>query len=187
MSNNDKPTPVDGEVIPEKPEAKSPDDAFWAKEVKDANAQAAKYRTRLRELEKQVEADKQKQLEEQGNFKSLYEQQKAEMKAREAEIEKHSVYKQAFESVLKRRVEAVPEANRSLIPDYDDPIKTSEWLDANWDRISNRKFPNLDPGAGSSSTASGGNGSAAISPEAQEVARRLKISPEKAAQLFKGK
>jgi len=201
MSDIDKQPPVGGEVTTPEPEKKDTtlvvdpnalpeggSDIFWQKTARENAKEAAKYRTKAKELEKQIETANRKQLEEQGNFQKLYEQSKADLAVREQELEQSGKYKQAFQSVLQRRIEAIPEANRPLIPDYDDPIKTSEWLDANWDRISNRKFPNLDPGAGSSSTgASGGNGAGALSPEAQEVAKRLKIAPERAAQLFKGK
>lgn len=191
MSDIDK-QPQAGSEVSNEPETPKPSDngmtvEFLAKELKEARAEAASNRVKRKELERQIAAQEKKQLEEQGKFQELYQQSKSELDKQREELERGDKYKMAFEATVKRRIEALPEATRSLVPDYDDPIMLSNWLDANWKLLSNQKFPNLDAGAGSTTTASGGNGSAAISPLAAEVAKHLNLSEEAKQRLYKGK
>lgn len=200
MSDSDQQPPVGGEVPTNEPDDKKPapgadpegqpegsGESFWQKEVKSARQEAAKYRTKAKDLEKKIEAEQRAKLEADGNWQKLYEQAKSDLSVREQEVEQSGMYKSAFMSVLQRRIDTIPEANRTLVPTDYEPIKLSEWLDANWQRLASPKFPNLDPGAGSASTGTSGGGGAALSPMAQEVARRLKIPEDRAKQVFKDK
>ena len=159
-------TPVSGDV----------DKGWLTTEITKVRKEAAKYRTELRAIQQQVEADKRKQLEAQGNWQSLYEQAKADLAAREQEVESASAYKQAFEAVLQNRINAIPEANRALIPTDYEPIKLSAWLDANWERLGARRAPNLDAGAGGQSSSSN---APKLDPIKLDLARKLNIDPAK--------
>lgn len=202
MSNIDQQPPAGGEVPSDPSQAKgeiktdvAPDapigplDApeWLLTELKRVRAENAQRRTENKKLKDEIESEKRRKLEEAGKYQELYEQTKSDLSVRELEAQQSVAYKAAFQAVLDNRIKLIPEASRALVPTDYDPIKLSEWLDANWKLLASPKFPNLDPGAGSSSTGASGGGGAALSPEAQEVARRLKIAPERAAQLFKGK
>jgi hypothetical protein len=186
---SDQPLPQAGDTpaadIPNTPPA-PPDAApvdgttdWLTRELKEARKEAAKYRTKARDLEKAAETAQRKQLEEQGNWQKLYEQAKADLESIQTEASQSTAYKQAFEAVLQARIASIPEVNRGLIPTDYDPIKLSNWLDANWERLGARRFPNLDAGAGGRDGAS--SGAKPLTAEAMALAKKLNIDPAKLA------
>jgi len=72
-----------------------------------------------------------------------------------------------------RRVAAIPEAMRGLVPDYDDPLKLANWLDANAAVFAKTPAPSLDGRAG------GGQPAAALASDeqVQAFAARMGIDP----------
>jgi ribosomal protein L19E len=78
-----------------------------------ANGEAASFRHKLREIEEQKEKDKQKQLEEQGEFKTLAEQKSKELEGvmgRVSEMEaKLTEYQARDEAELKELLAKIPE------------------------------------------------------------------------------
>lgn len=162
-------------------------EAFLQKELQEARKDAAKNRIRAKDAEKKLAEIERAKLEADGNWQKLYEQAKSDLSVREQELEQHGAYKTAFQTVLQRRIDSIPEANRGLVPTDYDPIKLSDWLDANWQRLASPRFPNLDPGAGTAAGSGGGNNNATLSPQAQEMARRLGIPADKAREIYKGK
>lgn len=149
------------------------------KELEKTRKEAAAHRIAKRDAEQKLAAIERQKLEEQGQYQRLYEQAKSELEAKTIEIEAGSTYRTAFEETLRKRIEAIPEVNRGLIPNDYDPIRKSQWLDANWERLGARKFPNLDAGAGGSG---GSSNTPPPDPVAQDLARKLGVKVEKLTQ-----
>ena len=72
-----------------------------------------------------------------------------------------------------RRIAAIPEQMRTLVPEYDDPLKLAAWLDANAAVFSRPAPPPMDGRAG-------GNGGGPLLDEAAIKAQaiRLGLDPE---------
>jgi hypothetical protein len=128
---------------------------FDAAYVKALRQEAAGYRTKLKEYEAQQaqmtiaqKEAQEKELAERQEWQKLAEQ-------RAQEVATLTDYKARYEAMLEgvkvnntKRIEAVPEAMRTLIPEYDDPLKLAGWLDANADKLTKPAAPSLDSGAG---------------------------------------
>ena len=141
-------------------------------ELDAARKEAAKYRTQLRTTEKQATEAEAKRLAEQGEYKSLYESVKAKADAADALQERLDAITAQAQAANERRIAAIPEHMRSLVPEYDDPLKVAAWLDANAAVFSRPTPPPLDGRAG-------GNGTPAMVTDAEvlDFATRMRIDP----------
>ena len=100
--------------------------------IKKLREKEKAYEKLLAETEARKQADaeaEQTHLEEQGNFKGLYEKLQADYDKLKAESESGSAYQKAFQASLDARIALIPEDKRNLVPEGLDPIKLSEWLD----------------------------------------------------------
>ena len=141
-------------------------------ELEAARKEAAKYRTQLRQTEKAVTDAEAKRLAEQGEYKSLYESVKAKADAADALQERLDAITAQAQAANERRINAIPDAMKSLVPEYDDALKLSAWLDANAAVFSRPTPPPLDGRAG-------GNGTPATVTDAEvlDFATRMRIDP----------
>ena len=121
-------------------------------ELEAARKEAAKYRTQLRQTEKEATAAEAKRLAEQGEYRSLYEAIKPKADAADALQERLDAITAQAQSANERRIAAIPEAMKSLVPEYDDPLKLAAWLDANAAVFSRPTPPPLDGRAGGNGT-----------------------------------
>ena len=121
-------------------------------ELEAARKEAAQYRTQLRQTEKEATAAEAKRLAEQGEYRSLYEAIKPKADAADALQERLDAITAQAQSANERRVAAIPDAMKSLVPEYDDPLKLAEWLDANAAVFSRPTPPPLDGRAGGNGT-----------------------------------
>jgi hypothetical protein len=111
-------------------------------------------------------------MAEQGKFKELYQSAKAKADAADALQERLDAITAQAQAANERRVAAIPENMRSLVPEYDDPLKLAAWLDANAAVFSRPTPPPLDGRAG-------GNGTPAVDEvKVKEQAVRLGLDPE---------
>ena len=142
-------------------------------ELEAARKEAAKYRTQLQQTEKEATAAEAKRLAEQGEYRSLYEAIKPKADAADALQERLDAITAQAQSANERRVAAIPDAMKSLVPEYDDPLKLAEWLDANAAVFSRPTPPPMDGRAG-------GNGTPATvsDDEVRDFATRMGIRPE---------
>ena len=142
-------------------------------ELEAARKEAAKYRTQLRQTEKEATAAEAKRLAEQGEYKSLYESVKAKADAADALQERLDAITAQAQAANERRINAIPEHMRSLVPEYDDALKLAAWLDANAAVFSRPTPPPLDGRAG-------GNGTPAMvtDDEVNEYAARWGLNPQ---------
>jgi len=142
-------------------------------ELEAARKEAAKYRTQLRQTEKEATAAEAKRLAEQGEYRTLYESVKAKADAADALQERLDAITAQAQAANERRIAAIPEHMRSLVPEYDDALKLAAWLDANAAVFSRPTPPPLDGRAG-------GNGAAATvtDEEVKEFAARHRLNPD---------
>lgn len=141
-------------------------------ELEAARKEAAKYRTQLRNTERQATEAEAKRLAEQGEYKSLYESVKAKADAADALQERLDAITAQAQAANERRIAAIPESMKSLVPEYDDPLKLAAWLDANAAVFSRPTPPPLDGRAG-------GNGGPLLDEAAIKAqAVRLGLDPE---------
>jgi hypothetical protein len=141
-------------------------------ELDAARKEAASYRTKLRQTEKQATDAEAKRLAEQGEYRTLYESVKAKADAADALQERLDAITAQAQAANERRIAAIPDAMRSLVPEYDDPLKLAAWLDANAAVFSRPTPPPLDGRAG-------GNGGPLLDEAAIKAqAVRLGLDPE---------
>ena len=141
-------------------------------ELEAARKEAAKYRTQLRQTEKQATDAEAKRLAEQGEYRTLYESVKAKADAADALQERLDAITAQAQAANERRIAAIPDHMRSLVPEYDDALKLAAWLDANAAVFSRPTPPPLDGRAG-------GNGTPATVTDAEvlDFATRMRIDP----------
>ena len=142
-------------------------------ELEAARKEAASYRTKLRQTEKAVTDAEAKRLAEQGEYRALYEAVKGKADAADALQERLDALLAQAQAANERRIAAIPDAMKSLVPEYDDALKLSAWLDANASVFSRPTPPPLDGRAG-------GNGTAATvtDEEVRAYAARMRLDPE---------
>ena len=142
-------------------------------ELEAARKEAASYRTKLRQTEKQATDAEAKRLAEQGEYRTLYESVKAKADAADALQERLDAITAQAQAANERRINAIPEQMRSLVPEYDDPLKLAAWLDANTAVFSRPTPPPMDGRAG-------GNGAPATVTDAEvlDFANRMGVRPE---------
>ena len=92
-------------------------------ELEAARKDAAKYRTQLRQQEKAASDAEAKRMAEEGKYKDLYESIKPKAEAAAALQERLDAITAQTQAANARRIEAIPENMRSLVPAYDDPLK----------------------------------------------------------------
>ena len=141
-------------------------------ELEAARKEAASYRTKLRQTEKAVTDAEAKRLAEQGEYRALYEAVKGKADAADALQERLDALLAQAQAANERRIAAIPEHMRSLVPEYDDALKLAAWLDANAAVFSRPTPPPLDGRAG-------GNGTPATVTDAEvlDFATRMRIDP----------
>ena len=142
-------------------------------ELEAARKEAAKYRTQLRNTERQATEAEAKRLAEQGEYRTLYESVKAKADAADALQERLDAITAQAQAANERRINAIPEHMRTLVPEYDDALKLAAWLDANAAVFSRPAPPPLDGRAG-------GNGTPATvtDDEVNEYAARWGLNPQ---------
>ena len=140
--------------------------------LKELNAENAKWHKRFREVEKAKTDAETAAMAEQGKFKELYQSAKAKADAADALQERLDAITAQAQAANERRIAAISDAMKSLVPEYDDALKLSAWLDANAAVFSRPTPPPLDGRAG-------GNGTPATvtDEEVRDFATRMRIDP----------
>jgi hypothetical protein len=142
-------------------------------ELDAARKEAASYRTKLRQTEKGQDRRRDGRNGRARQVSStLYESAKAKADAADALQERLDAITAQAQAANERRIAAIPEHMRSLVPEYDDALKLAAWLDANAAVFSRPTPPPLDGRAG-------GNGTPATVTDAEvlDFATRMRIDP----------
>lgn len=152
-------------------------------ELKEARAKIAEFEAAQAQSAEAAKQANEKRLAEQQKWQELAE-------SRAAELEQMGQYKTRWDAMVektaernKSRFEAIPESMRSLVPDYEDPMKLASWLDANMQTLTTKpSAPSLNGGAGGGSR----NGSQTTKTwqEIQQEAGALNVSPHLLAQSY---
>ena len=142
-------------------------------ELEAARKEAASYRTKLRQTEKAKTDAEAAVMAEQGKFKELYQSAKAKADAADALQERLDAITAQAQAANERRIAAIPDAMKSLVPEYDDPLRLAAWLDANAAVFSRPIAPPLDGRAGGS-----GAPPTVTDAEVLDFATRMGIRPE---------
>jgi predicted transposase YbfD/YdcC len=142
-------------------------------ELESARKEAAKYRTELRQTQRAKTEAETAAMAEQGKYRELYESVKAKADAADALQERLDALMTQAQAANERRINAIPEQMRTLVPEYDDPLKLAAWLDANAAVFSRPAPPPMDGRAG-------GNGTPATVTDAEvlDFANRMGVRPE---------
>lgn len=149
-------------------------------EIKKLNSEAAKYRVAARTAEKAKAEAEAAAMAEQGKFKELYEQAQAKLAELEPAQAKLDELIAAAQAANQKRIDALPDTLKGLVPDYDDPLKLAAWLDANSAVLQKQPAPALDGKAG------GAGGAAAVDEAALKArAVRLGLNPDLYVQAHK--
>jgi hypothetical protein len=122
-------------------------------EIKALRAEAAKYRNERKAAEKARETAEAAALAEQGKFKELFEKAQPKIAEYDALKERYDALMAQVQETNARRIATIPEAMKSLVPDYDDPTRLAAWLDANSAVFAKPVAPSLDGRAGGNSGA----------------------------------
>jgi len=133
----------------------------------------------------QLEKEK-TELAEQNKFQELYEQAKQELDSLKSVKETATRYQEALHATNQSRIEQVPEDKRSLVPEYDDPVKLGAWLDDNLSLIidpGKPAPPKLDGGSGATGDSSSEKGLSAEMQSIADIARQhgYKVDSERVA------
>jgi hypothetical protein len=106
---------------------------------------------RLAKLEKAAQDKDAETLAKNQEWEKLANQYKAELDSKASIESEAKRYRDRLEADNLARIERIPEDKRSLIPEYDDPVKLGAWLTANEVTLTGTVkpiAPNLGGGAG---------------------------------------
>lgn len=161
------PEEVQGYIRSLREEAKS--HRIAAKEASDG---LSAMQAQLDQLKAKSEAERLKTVEElQG---AVVENQTALQKA-QAEVK---AFKDSFAASNEKRIAAIPERMRTMVPDFGDPVKVSQWLDANASLLK-VDLPGTDAGEHGPNPPEG----AKLSQEEIRAARLLGVDPNLAVKF----
>lgn len=137
-------------------------------EIGKLRKEAAQHRTAAKAAERDREKAQAAALAEQGKYKELYEAAQAKVAAMEPALARLDAVIAATTEANERRLAAIPDGMKSLVPDYDDPLKLAAWLDANSAVFQKPIPPKMDAGAG-------GNSGGPVVDEAKLAAQAVRI------------
>jgi hypothetical protein len=113
-----------------------------------AAAQLAALQKERADAEAAVQAEREKALADQGKWQEVATARESENARLKTEVERLKGYEAAISALLEKRMESVPESLRTRIPEFDDPVRTLNWIEANPDLLAPPQAPDLNQGKG---------------------------------------
>lgn len=154
-------------------EGKIDDLPSWAQtQLKALRAEAAARRVELKKFEQESAQREQARLIEEGKFKELAEKHGSEVARLKPYEERVSALEGAIRKSNEARISRIREDMRAIVPTDYSPEKLADWLDANLDKLTSPRAPELDAGA------SGGVVSTSLTPAEREFAREFGLTDE---------
>ena len=151
-------------------------DTFTRDYVEKLRAEAAENRVKLKEFQEAQAKAEEERLAKKQEWQELAEKRAQEIEALRPYQEKYAAVLESMRARNKERIEAIPEEMRSLVPEYDDPAKLAQWLDANWERLNAKPLvPSLNGGAGANNTR---GKQVTLSDDQLAVAKKMGLKPE---------
>ena len=154
------------------------DPAAAYRELQKLRQENADKRIRLQQIEQQVQAERDKALAEQGDYKTLYESLQAKVEPLEETAQQLEA---TLAQMVKARRQNVPEYLHELL-DGLDPVQQLAWLDANADKLTPQSAPATDAGAQGDRVKQ-----QQLSPELSNMAKKMGITPERLQQRLEGR
>ena len=119
----------------------------WAQTViKELRKGEAAQRTAKRQAEEEASRRETERLAGEKKFEELAAKLDSDLKAVQPKAERADALEAFLKNSVELRIKALPEADRTLVPEFDDPLKTLEWLDRNAARFTQQRAPDLDAG-----------------------------------------
>lgn len=125
----------------------------WKKYIQDLRSESAENRTKRKALEdaqaetdRKRQADEQKLLAEQGNWKTLAEQRAAELEAANKKAALADEFLADITASNTARVAKLSDAAKKLVPEGMEPRSLAKWLDAAAEVLTKPEAPGLDGG-----------------------------------------
>jgi len=189
-------TPNTDNAAPEQPQSESPassqtensDHMIPRTRFNEVNEQRKEALAKLEAYEKNERERREKELAEQNKYKELYEEAQQKLSQLGTVQEQATRYQKAVQATNEARLARIPDERRSLVPDYDDPVKLGAWLDENEALLTTPGKPTPPPADGSA----GGGGSSSDAPglppgvqQAADIARQLgySVNTDRVAEL----
>jgi chromosome segregation ATPase len=120
----------------------------WAQdEIRKLRKEAADRRGELKRTEQERQQQELERLAKQQEWEQLAKKFGAELETIKPRAERLDTIEDYINQSLQKRIDSIPASHRSLVPKYDDPLKTLEWLDANAQLLTAPRAPELDAGA----------------------------------------
>lgn len=120
----------------------------WAQDlIRETRKEAAANRIKAKQEAEQRARDEQTRLAQQQEWQKLAELTAAERDQLKPKAERSDTLEAFVRQTVETRVNGLPEQYRTLVPDYDDPVKTLAWLDANAGKLAVPRPPVTDAGA----------------------------------------
>jgi DNA repair exonuclease SbcCD ATPase subunit len=125
------------------------EEIFEHNRFKQLTERAKEAEMALDKLKSEREDQRQKELEEQEKWRELAGERQSKIEELQPIQEQYNAMLERLRESNKQRIESIPEAMRSLVPEYDDPSRLAAWLDANASKLAKQPAPDLNGGAGS--------------------------------------
>lgn len=149
------------------------------KYIESLRKEAAEHRIRAKAEAEQRAREEQERLAQQQEWQKLAELRARELEELKPKAERLDTLEAFMRSTVEARIEALPEQYRTLVPDYDDPVKTLAWLDANASKLSAPRPPATDAGVRGDSGAT----LPKLTDIERELARMAGMTPEQYAEI----
>jgi hypothetical protein len=127
-------------------------------------------------IEKERAAQREKELAEQNQWRTLYEESQSKLSEMETVSERAERLASAVQATNEARISQIPEDKRALIPDYDDPVKLAAWLDRAGPQLMDAGKPLPPPGDGGAGSNAGRTAPPALSAEQRSLVELAKAS-----------
>jgi hypothetical protein len=101
---------------------------------------------KMAELQRQMEEIRTAQLTEKEDFRKLYEETKSSLEQVQPKAAQVDEWRAALSETAQAQIDRLPEDARGLVPDYDDPRKTLQWLNKNAATLTRAPAPNMHAG-----------------------------------------
>ena len=117
--------------------------------VDELRQEAAAARVKLKEFEEGQRKAEEERLTQQQEWQRLAEQRAAEIESLKPYQEKYTAVVEAMKVGNEKKLQAIPDTMKSLVPPIEDPATLGQWLDANWSILTGKPpVPSLNGGAG---------------------------------------
>ncbi len=148
--------------------------------IRDLRRENRKAHDDRKSAEQKRQQEEQARLEADKQWETLAGQYKKQLDELTPRAERVDTVDQLLKDMAQTRITGLPKQFQKLVPEYDDPLKTLAWLDANASTLSAPVPPNLDAGL----QGDGGNPNTAVaklSADELTLAQQAGMTPEQFA------